>query len=126
MRLNHVTLPATDVERSAEFYVRFGLTQIVESYPNYTRFVDPEGGTTLPLQLTESPPREPGVTIHFEVEDVDGAVRSLVEKGFEFESEPVDQRYLWREATLVDPDGHRIFIYHAGRNRLDPPWRMPR
>jgi hypothetical protein len=33
-------------------------------------------------------------------------------------------RYLWREAILLDPDEHRIFIYHAGKNRLDPPWRV--
>jgi hypothetical protein len=25
---------------------------------------------------------------------------------------------------LLDPDGHRVFIYHAGKNRLDPPWRL--
>jgi hypothetical protein len=59
------------------------------------------------------------------VDDVDSTVRSLAEAGFEIESEPVDQRHLWREATLLDPDGHRIFIFHAGENRLDPPWRLP-
>lgn len=32
----------------------------------------------------------------------------------------------WREAILLDPDGHRVFIYHAGENRLDPPWRVDR
>jgi catechol 2,3-dioxygenase-like lactoylglutathione lyase family enzyme len=125
VRLNHITLPVIDVERSAEFYARLGLTQIVENYPTYARFVAPDGDTTLSLQLAESPPGQPGASIHFEVDDVDGAVGSLVEKGFELESEPVDQRYLWREATILDPDGHRIFIYHAGENRLDPPWRLP-
>jgi catechol 2,3-dioxygenase-like lactoylglutathione lyase family enzyme len=29
VRLNHVTLPAADVESSATFYARLGLTQIV-------------------------------------------------------------------------------------------------
>ncbi len=125
MRLNHVTLPVTDVERSAEFYGRLGLTQIVASYPTYARFVATDGDTTLSLQLAEEPPGEPGASIHFEVDDVDGTVRSLVEAGFDLESEPVDQPYLWREATLRDPDGHRIFIFHAGENRLDPPWRLP-
>lgn len=33
---------------------------------------------------------------------------------FEIEREPTDQPYLWREATLLDPDGNRIFICHAG------------
>lgn len=126
MRLNHITLPVTDVERSAEFYARLGLTQIVASYPTYARFVAPDGDTTLSLHLAdESPAGKPGASIHFEVEDVDRTVRLLAEAGFELESEPVDQRYLWREATLLDPDGHRIFIFHAGGNRLNPPWGLP-
>jgi catechol 2,3-dioxygenase-like lactoylglutathione lyase family enzyme len=125
MRLNHITLPVTDVERSAEFYARLGLTQIVASYPTYARFVAPDGDTTLSLHLADRSPGEPGASIHFEVDDVDSTVRSLAEAGFDFESEPVDQRYLWRVATLLDPDGHRIFIFHAGENRLDPPWRLP-
>jgi len=53
MRLNHVTLPASDVESSAEFYRRLGLAQIVASYPKYARFVSPEGGVTLSLHVNE-------------------------------------------------------------------------
>ncbi|MDX1509696.1 MAG: VOC family protein, partial [Woeseiaceae bacterium] len=41
------------------------------------------------------------------------------------DSEPEDQRYLWREAYLSDPAGNRICIFHAGRNRRFPPWRLP-
>jgi hypothetical protein len=44
--------------------------------------------------------------------------------GFDFACDPVDQPYLWREAILLDPDGHSIFIYHADENRRDPPWRI--
>jgi hypothetical protein len=32
--------------------------------------------------------------------------------------------YLWREARLSDPDGHELRLYRAGRNRLDPPWKV--
>jgi hypothetical protein len=52
-------------------------------------------------------------------------VAELEGKGIEFEQPPTDQPYLWREAILRDPDGHRIFLYHAGVNRLNPPWRLP-
>jgi hypothetical protein len=55
---------------------------------------------------------------------VDHAVDELKRAGFCFACDPVDQPYLWREAILLDPDGHRVFIYHAGENRLDPPWRL--
>jgi catechol 2,3-dioxygenase-like lactoylglutathione lyase family enzyme len=123
MRLNHVTLPATDVEASAEFYRRLGLTQIVASYPNYARFLAPEGGVTLSLHLDEAAVPS-GASIHFEVDDVDQTVADLRDAGFKTETEPTDQPYLWREATLLDPDGNRIFIYYAGEMRLNPPWRL--
>jgi catechol 2,3-dioxygenase-like lactoylglutathione lyase family enzyme len=120
MRLNHITLPSSDVERSAGFYRRLGLTQIVADYPNYARFLAPEGDTTLSVHHTDAP--QGSASIHFEVEDVDGAVDRLKRAGFEFACDPVDQPYLWREAILLDPDGHRVFIFHAGENRIDPPW----
>jgi catechol 2,3-dioxygenase-like lactoylglutathione lyase family enzyme len=122
MRLNHVTLPATDVEASAEFYRRLGLTQIVASYPKYARFIA-EGGVTLSLHLDEAAVPS-GASVHFEVDDVDQTVADLRDAGFEIETEPTDQPYLWREATLLDPDGNRIFIFHAGEMRLNPPWRL--
>ena len=43
-----------------------------------------------------------------------------------FEQDPTDQPYLWREAILRDPDGNVLFLFSAGENRLDPPWRLPR
>ncbi len=33
MKLNQVTLPATDLARSVEFYSRLGLVQIVDALP---------------------------------------------------------------------------------------------
>ncbi len=124
MRLNHVTLMVSDVEVSVDFYRRLGLKQIVADYPDYARFVLPEGDATLSVYRVGRSPSEPSVNIHFEVDDVDATVRELERAGFEFACPPVDQPFLWREAILVDPDGHRIFIYHAGENRLNPPWRI--
>jgi catechol 2,3-dioxygenase-like lactoylglutathione lyase family enzyme len=122
MRLNHITLAVKDVELSAVFYARLGLRQIVANYPDYARLLAPEGDTTLSLHGATDPGSS--VSIHFEVHDVDSAVEELKQAGFEFSCEPVNQPYLWREAILLDPDGHQIFIYHAGKNRLDPPWRL--
>jgi catechol 2,3-dioxygenase-like lactoylglutathione lyase family enzyme len=126
MRLNHVTLEVNDVEASADFYVRLGLTQIVASYPDYARLLAPAGDTTLSLHRSELASPQRTASIHFEVQDADEAVAELARAGFRFASEPVDQPYLWREAILLDPDGNSIFIYNAGRNRLDPPWRLGR
>lgn len=126
MRLNHVTLAVGDVEASAAFYVCLGLIQIVASYPDYARFVAPEGDTTLSLHRVDGSPVAPSASIHFEVDDVNHAVAELKKAGLHFACDPIDQPYLWREAILLDPDGHRVFIYHAGENRLNPPWRLPR
>lgn len=55
---------------------------------------------------------------------MDATVADLRRDGFELFSEPVDEPYLWREAILLDPDGHRVFIYHAGEMRLSQTWRL--
>jgi len=124
MRLNHVTLSVVDVARSADFYVRLGLVQIVADYPDYARLEASEGDSTLSLQRVEQTPPQPSASIHFEVDDVDRAVRALKRAGFRFVSDPIDQPYLWREAILLDPDGNQVFVYRAGKNRLNPPWRL--
>jgi catechol 2,3-dioxygenase-like lactoylglutathione lyase family enzyme len=123
MRLNHITLHARNVEDSAGFYVRLGLTQIVANYPHYARLLAPDGDTTLSLHQAGDALQD-GASIHFEVEDIDRTVQQIKKAGFDFVCDPVDQPYLWREAIPLDPDGHRIFIFHAGENRIDPPWRL--
>lgn len=122
MELNQVTLPCTDYDASVRFYQALGLTLIVDSPPRYARF-ETRSGSTLSIHSTE-PNLPSGVVIYFEVDDVDGTVATLKDKGVEFQSEPVDQRWLWREAYLLDPAGNRLCIYHAGENRRNPPWRI--
>jgi catechol 2,3-dioxygenase-like lactoylglutathione lyase family enzyme len=126
MRLNHVTLRVADLERSVAFYQLLGFTQLVAS-DGYARFLCPDGESTLSLESRGEPPRSTGteVTIHFETDRLDALVAELEDRGVVFEQQPTDQPYLWREATLRDPDGHRLFLYHAGVNRIDPPWRLP-
>jgi predicted enzyme related to lactoylglutathione lyase len=80
VRLNHVTLGATDVERSADFYRRLGLRQIVAAYPDYARFVAPEGDATLSLQRVDAV-SAPTTTVHFESDALDETVRELEGRG---------------------------------------------
>jgi len=124
MRLNQVTLPSRDVARGAAFYRALGLVQIVEALPRYARFEVPENGATLSLHLVDEPPRPPGAVVYFECDDLDARVAALRARGIAFESEPVDQRWLWREAYLRDPDGNVLCLFRAGENRLHPPWRV--
>jgi catechol 2,3-dioxygenase-like lactoylglutathione lyase family enzyme len=125
VRLNHVTLRVSDLDRSVAFYKRLGLTQIVAG-PAYARFSCPEGDGTLSLECDGEPVDESAssISVHFESDELDAVVAELEGRGFVFEQAPTDQPYLWREAILRDLDGHRLFLYRAGGNRLDPPWRL--
>ena len=122
MRLNQITIPVTDIARSRSFYRRLGFRLLVDS-AHYARFLAPDGDTTFSLQAAEGPVST-GAVIYLECDKVDIEVERLRARGFEFETGPEDMGWLWREAILKDPDGHKIKIYHAGKNRIDPPWRV--
>lgn len=121
MDLNQITVVCRDYGASVRFYRTLGLTQIVDSPPRYARFETPAGTT---LSVHQGDTVAPGTVIYFEVDDVDATVSALQTKGVVFESGPVDQDWLWREAYLCDPAGNRLCIYSAGENRRFPPWRM--
>ena len=123
MDLNQITLPCTDYAKSVEFYRRLGLHQIVDSPQRYARF-ETQAGTTLSLHRVDSIAGSQDAVVYFEVEDVDAVVADLKAKGVDFESEPTDQEWLWREAYFRDPAGNRLCLFHAGQNRRFPPWRV--
>lgn len=126
MNLNQVTLPSRDVSRAIAFYRRLGFRLIVDSSPRYARFECPDGGATFSLHQVESAGRDPTslAVIYFECDDLDARCAALAASGIAFESMPTDQRWLWREARLRDPDGNEICLYFAGENRRFPPWRV--
>jgi catechol 2,3-dioxygenase-like lactoylglutathione lyase family enzyme len=123
MNLNHVTLRVADLERSVAFYKSLGLVHIVAD-ERYARFACPEGASTLSLEADGGPVPPGAVSVHFETESLDARVAELERRGLVFEQRPIDQPYLWREAILRDPDGHPLFLFFAGENRLNPPWRL--
>jgi catechol 2,3-dioxygenase-like lactoylglutathione lyase family enzyme len=124
MNLNQVTLPATNLERSVAFYRSLGFNLIVSNLPTYARFECPTGDSTFSLDQAACEPNGPAVVVYFECEDVDRIFADLTERGITFEAPPADQPWLWREAYLRDPDGNLLCLYHAGKNRRNPPWRV--
>ncbi len=124
MRLNQITLPSRDVARGRDFYVRLGFTLLVDSPPHYVRLEAPEGGTTLSLHLVEAMPAGETAVIYLESDTLDADAARLQAAGIAFTQGPRDESWLWREARLKDPDGNGICLYHAGENRLNPPWRV--
>nr|CAP47611.1 putative integron gene cassette protein [uncultured bacterium] len=122
MNLNQVTLPVSNMEAATEFYKILGFTQIVDT-PHYARFECPAGSSTFSLSL-ETNEFSNGAIIYFEQENLDEWVLQLKAKGIQFDQDPKDERYLWREAILKDPSGNKIKLYWAGENRLNPPWKV--
>lgn len=122
MQLNQVTVSVTNIERSKAFYKLLGLQLIVES-PHYARFIVTGNNATFSIHITDEVTPSQTV-VYFECADVDATYTSLVARGIEFDDKPTDQIWLWREVYCKDPDGNTICLYHAGENRLNPPWRL--
>ena len=124
MNLNQITVPSLDLSQSVPFYEALGLKLIVKALPHYARFVCPDGDSTFSIHKADKLPEGDGIHVYFECEQLDRQVEQLREQGIEFEQLPTDQDWLWREARLKDPDGNQLILFHAGENRLNPPWRI--
>ncbi len=124
MDLNQITLYSARIEKAVEFYKTLGFILIVDSLPRYARFECPAGNSTFSLHETTEPAENSGVVLYFECEDIDFEYGRLNKLGIGFETAPVDQTWLWREASLYDPDKNKIILYEAGENRKNPPWRL--
>jgi len=122
MELNQVTLPALDVAASVAFYRRMGFELVVDA-PHYARFRATVGSATFSVHAVEALAVTPRTVVYFECQALDQQVAELRAGGLHFSQEPRDEPWLWREARLVDPSGNVICLYHAGENRLNPPWR---
>lgn len=124
MNLNQITVPSLDLSKSIPFYEKLGLKLIVKSLPHYARFECPDGTSTFSLHLVDELPQGNGVYVYFECEDLDDQVQKLKEQGIQFDQEPRDESWLWREARLKDLDGNQLILFFGGENRLNPPWRI--
>ena len=124
MNLNQVSVPAYDLNAAIPFYRLLGLRLIVMT-DHYARFELPQGDATISIVKADDPiGTGTGVHLYFECHDLDGEVARLKSAGVVFDTGPVDQTWLWREAWLKDPYGNSLCLYHAGRNRKHPPWRI--
>lgn len=124
LSLNQVTVPSSDINVSIEFYQQLGLILIVHSTDRYARFLVPANHATFSIHKVEEKIEGDGIWVYFEVENLDNYVEVLVQKGLSFSELPTDKPWLWREARINDPYGNQIILYRAGKNRIDPPWKL--
>ncbi|MGB7409488.1 MAG: bifunctional hydroxymethylpyrimidine kinase/phosphomethylpyrimidine kinase [Pontixanthobacter sp.] len=120
-RLNQVTLPSHDYEKSVRFYRAIGLKQIVDSPTNgYARF-ECAGGATLSISCNHTATGQ--AAIYFECWNVTAFAEKLRAAGVDCPA-PQDESWNWRESWIADPSGNRICFYEAGEDRRYPPWRI--
>ena len=128
MNLNQVTIYSEKPVETVEFFEKLGLIRIVDSLPRYARLECPHGDSTLSIYEAEtravaSVPSN-NIVLYFECENLDAEVERLKSLGLEFDEDPADREWLWRQAYLRDPNGNKICLFYAGDNRKNPPWRV--
>jgi catechol 2,3-dioxygenase-like lactoylglutathione lyase family enzyme len=124
MNLNQITVPSLDLTKSIPFYEKLGLKLIVKALPHYARFECPDGNSTFSIHQTDTLLKGDGIYVYFECKNLNEQVEKLKSIGIEFDQEPTDQSWLWREARLRGIDGNQLVFYYVGKNRLNPPWRI--
>ena len=124
MNLNQVTIYSQKPVETVEFFEKLGLRRIVDSLPRYARLECPDGESTLSINIGESIAPNHSIVLYFECDDVDSRVAELKAADVEFDEDPTDRPWLWRQAYLKDPNGNKICLFHAGKNRKNPPWRV--
>lgn len=124
MNLNQVTIYSHRTVETVEFFEKLGLRRIVDSLPRYARLECLDGDATLSVNEFEEHTPINNIVLYFECDDLDGEVTRLRSLGLEFDEDPTDRPWLWRQAYLKDPSGNRICLFSAGDNRKNPPWRI--
>ena len=124
MNLNQVTIFSEKPVETVEFFQKLGLRLIVDSLPRYARLECPDGESTLSVNIADNVVTTNTIVLYFECDDLDAKVVELKKLGLEFDEEPTDRPWLWRQAYLNDPNSNKIYLFHAGENRTNPPWRV--
>jgi glyoxylase I family protein len=125
LNIHHIAIICSDYEKSKDFYVRIlGLTPIREVYreerDSYKLDLEVNGQYQIELFSFPSPPVRPSYPeaaglrhLAFAVENIEDAVRSLVEQGVEVETIRVDPFTAKQFTFFADPDGLPIEIYES-------------
>lgn len=124
MNLNQVTIYSARPVETVEFFEKLGLKRIVDSLPRYARLECPDGESTLSVNIDAEAVTTNNIVLYFECDDLDSEVERLKSLGLEFDEDPTDRDWLWRQAYLRDPNGNKICLFRAGENRKNPPWRV--
>ena len=113
MRLSHLFVRVSNLERTRAWYVDLLGLEVLVDEPEYLRV---GGGGGFAIGFEAGPPGEVGavgIEVVVEVDDVDRRYEELVAAGARADEPPGDQEWGARHAWLRDPDGYRVSIFSA-------------
>jgi predicted enzyme related to lactoylglutathione lyase len=113
VNFNHAMLMVSDVTKSLAFYTQlFGdAARPIVALEHYARLAF-KSGNSLSLHATEgkTAPQVSNNALYFE-SDLDAQWSRLSAAGVTFAQAPTLQPWNWREAHLLDPDGHLLVLF---------------
>lgn len=120
MNFNHAMLRVSDMKKSVAFYALLfdDAARLVVGLDHYSRLAF-ANGNSLSLHATEgkTAPQASQNALYFEC-DVDAQFERLEAGGISFSQTPILQSWNWREAHLLDPDGHALVLFQdTSKNR---------
>lgn len=110
MKLDHLNLPVTNLERSRDWYVAtLGLAVEFEVPDRRTVALGDSEGFAIFLQESEDAAPN-GCALWFQVDDVDATFGQWTARGVEFVHEP--RKTFWGYGVeLADPDGYLVRLW---------------
>ncbi len=112
--VRYLQIPAADAEASAAFYTAVFGWQIRKKPDGEISFDDPGGEVSGAWVADRPPSRVAGVLVWLRVDDVDAALRRIVEQGGEIASPSEPQKEGEAIATFRDIAGNLFGVFHEG------------
>jgi predicted enzyme related to lactoylglutathione lyase len=106
-----IAIAVSDKERARKFY-----QETLELKPGYAAmegaWVEYElGATTIGVGCHPAwQPSRDGTTVAFEVDDIDGSIAKLKERGVTFDLDKTESPVCWM-AQFRDPDGNKLVVH---------------
>lgn len=111
MKLDHLAVPVTDVDRSRRWYVEtLGLTVEFEVPDRQTVALQVSDDFTIFLQQAREAVRPSGCALYFQVADVQATFAEWSARGVEFSHAP-RKSYWGYGAEPRDPDGYLVRLW---------------
>jgi uncharacterized protein len=116
--ITFIQIPVRDLTRAADFYAGvFGWSFEHDEQATSWFFTTPGAGPMGAI-TTDRPPARDGVRIVVVVDDISVAVRrAIAHGGGTTDAETSASADIGESKLLIDPDGNRLFIFHATMGR---------